>query len=300
MNRLLVAAGLLFWAGTSLVLSAWPRLARPSLRDRLAPFHPGSFGPEPPPALLGGSATDLLAGPARALGDRLAGLAGVQEPVGRRLRRVHSHLDVTSFRLRQLGWMAAAGLAGLLAAAAGAPAPLAVLLVVGTPILTFLIVEQRLAKASERWQEALGRELPVVAEQLATLLNAGFSLSSATNRVAERGSGRCASDLRVVANRIHQGLDEVQALQEWAELAAVDTVSRLVRVLSLHAEAPDLGRLVSAEARQARRDLARKTLEQMERRGEQVWIPVSVAALVPGAILLAVPVLAALRLFTTA
>ena len=35
----------------------------------------------------------------------------------------------------------------------------------------------------------------------------------------------------------------------------------------------------------------------MERRGQQVWIPVTVAALVPGAIFLAIPFIEALRLF---
>ena len=42
------------------------------------------------------------------------------------------------------------------------------------------------------------------------------------------------------------------------------------------------------------------TIEQIERRGQQVWIPVTVATLVPGAILLAVPFLAALRTFANA
>ncbi len=299
MTRLLVAAGLLLWVGAALLLSGWGRLARPSLRDRLAPFHP-SVATAPAPAALAGGPVEVLRAVARAVGDRLAGLAGVQEPVGRRLRRIHSGLDVTAFRVRQLGWMAGVAVVGLLVVAAGVPVSLGVLVLVGGPVLAFLVVEQRLAQASERWQQQVGRELPVVAEQLATLLNAGFSLGAAVNRLAARGHGCCATDLRVVANRVRQGVAEVAALEEWADLVAVDAVRRLVRVLALHTEAPDLGRLVSAEARQVRRDLQRRTVEQMERRGEQVWIPVSVAALVPGAILLAVPVLAALRLFANA
>lgn len=299
MTRLLVAAGLLMWAGTTLVLSGWSRLARPSLTDRLAPFHPSAApGASAPASSV--SLPELAGVLARAIGDRLSGLAGVTEPVGRRLRRVHSSLDATAFRLRELAWMAAAAATGLVAAGGGLPLALVGLLLLGGPTLAFLLVEQRLAKASERWQEQVGRELPVVAEQLATLLNAGFSLTAAVNRLAARGRGCCARDLRGVANRIHQGVSEVTALEEWAELVAVDSVTRLVRVLSLHTEAPDLGRLVSAEARQVRRELQRRIVEQMERRGEQVWIPVSVAALVPGAILLAVPVLAALRLFANA
>jgi hypothetical protein len=83
-------------------------------------------------------------------------------------------------------------------------------------------------------------------------------------------------------------------------VARVDVVDRLVGVLSLHTESADLGRLVSAEARLARRELQRRTIESIERRAQQVWVPVTVATLVPGVILLAVPFLAALRLFANA
>ncbi len=76
------------------------------------------------------------------------------------------------------------------------------------------------------------------------LLNAGYSLGAALARLAQRGHGSAARDLGVVVNRVRQGLSETEALREWAEIARVDAVDRLVRVLSLHAESSDLGRLV--------------------------------------------------------
>jgi type II secretory pathway component PulF len=172
------------------------------------------------------------------------------------------------------------------------------LLVAGGPLLVFLAIEQNLARRSERWQRSLAAELPVVAEQIAMLLNAGFSLGSALARVAVNGQGCAARDLRDVVNRVRQGVSEAEALREWAEVARIDGVHRLVGVLALGSEAAELGRIVSAEARQARRDLHRRTIELIERRAQQVWIPVTVATLVPGVILLAVPFLAALRLFS--
>ena len=48
-----------------------------------------------------------------------------------------------------------------------------------------------------------------------------------------------------------------------------------------------------------RREVQRELIEQIERRAQQVWIPVTVATLVPGAVLLAVPFIEALRLFST-
>jgi tight adherence protein C len=172
--------------------------------------------------------------------------------------------------------------------------------VVGAPLLAFLVMEQRLARTSERWQRDLAMELPLVSEQLAMLLNAGHSLGAALARVSQRGQGCAARDLVIVVNRIRHGLSETDALREWAEVARVDAVDRLVGVLALHGESADLGRLVSAEARQARRDLHRQTIETIERRAQQVWVPVTVATLVPGVILLAVPFLSALHLFANA
>jgi tight adherence protein C len=137
-----------------------------------------------------------------------------------------------------------------------------------------------------------------VAEQLGMLLGAGYSLGSALSRLAVRGTGACGRDLVRVTGRIRQGLTEVEALREWVAVADVEALRRLVSVLSLNRQAGDLGRLVSDEARSIRRDVHRELIETIERRGQQVWIPVTVAALVPGVIFLAVPFLDALRLFS--
>jgi tight adherence protein C len=293
-----LALGLLVWAGAALLISCWGRLRRPSLADRLMPFHPG--GGEA--ALRVGAASSpadlVLSGLGRA-GDRLASLLGISEGAARRLDRVHSATPASAFRGRQAAAALAAGLAGAAVSAVGhAPLPLAVLLVVGSPLLCFLVLEQRLTARSEAWQRATEAELPVVAEQMAMLLNAGFSVGSALGRLGERSQGVVGRDLQSVVNRIHQGLNESEALQEWAGRVRVEGVSRLVAVLTLHSAAADIGRLVTAEARATRRDLQRRTLEQIERRSEQVWVPVTVATLVPGAILLAVPFLAALHQFS--
>jgi Flp pilus assembly protein TadB len=171
------------------------------------------------------------------------------------------------------------------------------MVLLGLPLLAFLVLEQQVASASSRWQRRIFLELPVLAEQLAMLLSAGFSMGSALNRLARRGKGACARDLARVQRRIHQGISEVAALREWAELAQVDALDRLVAVVALNSDASDLGRLVSDEARSIRRDVHRDLLQTMERRGQQVWVPVTVATLVPGVIFLAIPFVEALRLF---
>jgi Flp pilus assembly protein TadB len=237
----------------------------------------------------------------REYGDRLSKLAGITEPLDRRLSRLHSPLDVDAFRLRQVAWCLTALIAAAgLAAAAPVPQVVKLLVVAGAPILAFLVVEQRLVRATDKWRGDVSLEMPVIAEQLAMLLNAGYSLGSAIARLAERGSGVVSIDFGLIVNRVRQGLSESDALEEWSDRARVEPVTRLVSVLTVHSHTADLGRLVSAEARASRRDLHRRTIETIERRAQQVWVPVTVATLIPGVILLSVPFLSALGRFSNA
>ena len=198
-----------------------------------------------------------------------------------------------------MGWavVSLACVAPVIVATGPTPA-IALLFLVGAPALAFLVLEQQLSSASVAWKGRVARELPVITEQLAMLLAAGFSLGAAMNRVADRGRGNCAHDLRRVCGRIRQGLSEGEALREWAAVADVEALDRLVSILALNRDATDLGRLVSDEARSIRRDLQRTLIATVERRAQQVWVPVTVAALVPGVLFMAVPFIEALRLFS--
>jgi tight adherence protein C len=299
--RLLGGAGLAAATGWALLLAELPWFRRRPLVDRVAPYLPG---PGRQPQRVSRSVRSLaswrdVAGPViRDLGERLARLLGVSEPLAVRLERIHAPTDITEFRMRQLGW-SGLGLAAttLLAAGLRLPGLAALGFVVGGPLLAFLLVEQRLAAASDRWRRHLFLELPVVAEQLAMLLGVGYSLGGALNRVATRGRGACGRDVARVCERIRLGLTEEAALREWATVADVPALHRLVGVLALNRMAVDLDRLISEEARSMRRDVHRELVATIGRRAQQVWIPVTVATLVPGVIFLAVPFLEALRLF---
>jgi len=301
MSRLLVGSCALLFVGATLLLSELRWVDRPSLVQRLRPYGPGGAGrPVGGGVLSVASFAEVVAPLARDLGERFARILGVSEDLGLRLHRIHSPMDASAFRVRQLGWSAMGlGAGALLAVATRPPLAAALLFVVGGPVLAFLVVEQQLARASERRQRRIFLELPVLSEQLGMLMGAGYSLGAALNRIAARGSGACAEDLAGVCGRIRQGLTEVEALREWAMVADVDALARLVAVLALNRQAGDLSRLVADEARAIRREVQRELIEQIERRAQQVWIPVTVATLVPGAILIAVPFLEALRLFSS-
>lgn len=297
--RALLFLVLVAWVGMTLVLSELRWFSRAPLADRLRPYSPGGMGRASHAGAFSVESFREAVGPmSRVVGERLARLAGVSEDLEARLTRTHSDLDVTDFRIRQVGSSVAGFGIGALLTLAARPHPVVGLaFVLGGPVLAFLIQEQRIAAASQRWQRRLFLELPVVSEQLALLLSAGFSLSSAMNRLSRRSSGSCAADLRRVGRRIRQGLSEADALKEWATVAQVDAVDRLVSVLSLNRDTSDLGRLVAEEARAVRRDVQRELIESAERRSQQVWIPVTVATLVPGVIFIAIPFIDALRFF---
>jgi tight adherence protein C len=291
--------GMTVWLGATLVLSEVRWFARTPLAERLRPYTPGGMGRTARSGILSAETFREAIGPvARRLGERLSRLMGVAEDLDVRLLRIHSSIDVTGFRIRQLGYAVAGfGAAILFVVAVPQPAIIGLFTLLAVPTLAFLLQEQRLAAASARWQRRLFLELPVVAEQLSLLLSSGYSLSAAINRTAARSDGACGADLARVGLRIRQGLSEGEALREWAALADVDALGRLVPILALSGETSDLGRLVSEEARAIRRDVQRERIEAAERRAEQVWIPVTVAALVPGVIFLAVPFIEALRIF---
>lgn len=299
MSRLLAACALAAFCGLTLLLSELRVFRRVPLAERLRVYTGGGRFKPGSGLLSVASFREVMAPLSSVVGARLARAFQVSEDLDTRLERIHSPLDATDFRMRQLGWSAAAlGVGTLAATAFGTGVAVSLALVAGGPMLAFLILEQRVAKASQRWQRRIFLELPVVTEQLGMLLAAGWSLNSAMARVSERGAGACATDLRRALARVRQGLSDVDALREWAALADVAALHRLVTVLALNQEAADLGRLIGEEARAVRQEAQRELIESIEKRAQQVWVPVTAATLVPGVMLMGVPFFDALTLFS--
>ena len=148
MSRTLAIVGLTTFTGSALLLSELRWFRRPSLVERLSPFAPVHARRSRLGLLSAASFRDIIAPLSNSVGERIARLFGVNEEVGRRLRRIHSPLDVTTFRVRQAGWAAASFAAGLaVSATLSVPAALAVFVILGAPTLSFLLLEQQVASA---------------------------------------------------------------------------------------------------------------------------------------------------------
>ncbi len=298
MMRILAASAIFLFVGATLILSELRFFKTRSLAARVSPYLPGERLSRGGEILSVESFGQLLRPLSEAVGGVAARVFGVSEELPRRLRRVHWDISASEFRLRQVGWAVGAAMTVLLfGLVLGLPTPLIVMFLLIAPLLAFLIVEQQLANASDLWKHRTFQELPVVSEQIAMLLGSGYSLGAALQRVSARGSGVVARDLEVVTQRIRQGSGEHAALLEWADTVDVEAVNRLVAILSLNKEAGDLGTMVAAEARTVRAEAHRELLEAIERKNQQVWVPVTLAALVPGVILMMIPFLSALAEF---
>lgn len=297
--RMAIICAALAGAGTAISLSTFRWFRNTSLSDRLLPFNSGeTFITQRQPLRESILKTSL---PTFSLSaERLARVLGVEENLVVRLQRAGWKLEPSDFRTKQFGWAAASlGLTLLLLFALRPPPIVVPVFVVAAPLLALLAIEQQLISATSKRQFELFNELPVISEQLAMLLSAGYSVGGALNRLAERNSGICGEELRIVTERIRLGLSIKSALKEWAERANVPELFRLVAILTLSDEAGDLGRLVAAEAATIRKEAHRQMLATIEKRGQQVWIPVTVATLVPGVIFLIIPFLQALSLFSS-
>jgi hypothetical protein len=300
-NRLVVtAAGMGLFVGLVVVLGELSWFRRLSLTDRIRPHvRSGSATAAANGVLSVASLRDVFGPLAATAGSRVSRSLGIGDELADRLARAGVRSTPAEFRLRQFTIAISTMLVvAALAAVVAPPAPVAIAAPLAGFALAYLVVEQRVTSASAAWQRRVTLELPVVIEQLGMLLSSGHSLSGAIARIGQRGRGECAAGFRRVTLRIGQGLSEVDALRELAAMADVPALGRLVSVLALNREATDLGTLIAGEARLVRHEVHRSLVETIERRAQTVWIPVTVATLVPGVIFMAVPFVDAMRQLT--
>jgi tight adherence protein C len=162
-NPLLLLTGALLWAGLTLLLSELRWFSRRSLVERLGPYVPGGMGVRTRAGVLSVESFREAVGPlARLLGGQFSRVFGVTEDLDRRLTRIHSSLDVTEFRVRQIGWaIAGFGVGSLATVAFRPPVVVALLLMLGgMPCWRSSLLEQQVSGASDRWKRSVYLELP--------------------------------------------------------------------------------------------------------------------------------------------
>ena len=275
-----LALGLGLWSLVSLL----PRLSRPRLIHRVAPYlidvSPAAREllarrtVEPLPVV--GALFSPITGRARAA---LGRLLGGPTTIELRLRQSGSRLTVDEFRARQLVWaVLGAGLGLLLAlgVARGTSVPFAVqaLIVVGGAVAGVVLRDALLQRAAKRRVERIREELPTVLEFLTLSLSAGEGILDAIRRVARASHGELAHELAGVISVVNTGIPLADALTDLAAGLQLAPLSRAVdHITGALERGTPLAEVLRAQAQDARDEAKRELLEVAGKKEVAMLVP---------------------------
>ncbi|WP_312854848.1 type II secretion system F family protein [Agromyces agglutinans] len=295
---LAVVAGAMLGLGLWLVVAATPRIGRPRLMERVAPYIADISeqareslerkASDPSPVL------GLLVLPsARRARDLAWQVLGGNEVIARRLRQAGSPKTVERWRGEQLAWAAAAfAVASVLAWLSPSFQTMPMIVRLSAPVLAAalgaLACDWMLQRAARRRLARISAELPTVLEMLTLSLTAGEGILDAIRRLG-RGSGELPGEFARVAAAVGTGVPLSSALAELRDGLAHPALSRaLDQVLGALERGAPLASVLGAQAGDAREE-AKRTIIELAGRKE-------IAMLVP-LIFLILPVTVAFALF---
>lgn len=263
-----IACGVVLGLGLWTVASLAPRMSRPRLARRIAPYltDVSAFAREsltpPPPGPL--PIVGVLLAPGLARGQRvLDRLLGGSEVTARRLRQSGSPLNLAAFRSRQLLWCLAGSALGIaVALAAQLPIPARVGIVGVAGIGGLLLPDQLLQRSARARLARLDAELPVVLEFLTLCLSAGEGVLDALRRVSRVSHGELAGELSGVVASVGTGLPFGQTLAALARDLELPAFTRCVdQLLGALDRGTPLADVFRAQAQDARDEAKRSLLE---------------------------------------
>lgn len=267
-----VVLGIGLGFGLWLIASLAPRLSRPRLARRVAPYLAdisagarATLAPAPPgPLPVVGMLLEPVAARGRAA---LGAVLGGSETIGRRLRQSGSALSVEGFRSRQLLWAVGGAIFGIVlgvAIAAARPVPfwLAPVLALVFAAVGVIGRDYLLQRAAHRRLARLAGELPVLLEFLTLSLSAGEGILDAVRRVARTSTGELSQELGEVVAAVSTGLPFGETLSALARDLELAPFSRCVdQVVGALERGTPLAEVLQAQAQDARDDAKRGLLE---------------------------------------
>lgn len=279
-----VSCGILLGVGFWSLASLLPRLGRPRLVARVAPYladvSPGArellaHRTADPLPVVGLLVAPLLARSRAVLGRVLGGA----ETIELRLRQSGSELSIETFRSCQLLW----GLCGLvtgllldLAITRGQPLPppaqfviVALLGIAGVVARDYVL--QRAARAR---LERISNELPSILEFLTLSLSAGEGILDALRRVSRIGRGALAGEIADVVAGVNTGLPLGDSLVALADRLRLPALSRCVEQMTGALErGTPLSEVLRAQAQDGRDEAKRELLEVAGKKEVAMLVP---------------------------
>jgi len=274
------ALGIGLWSLVSLI----PRLGRPRLVDRVAPYiidvSPGARellarrSADPLPVFWS-LFSPLVARARSLLGAVLGGSATIQL----RLRQSASPLSVDAFRSRELLWTiggAAAGVLGSAALGRAQPVPGAVPAVVisACAVSGLIFRDHLLQRAAKARLERLSSELPTVLEFLTLSLSAGEGILDAIRRVSRVSHGELAAEFGGVVAAVNTGLPLGESLASLAEGVHLPAPTRCVeQITGALKRGTPLAEVLRAQAQDSRDESKRELLEVAGKKEVAMLVP---------------------------
>ncbi len=133
------------------------------------------------------------------------------------------------------------------------------------------------------------QDLYKLLSQLANLLSSGYSLPAAIIRMAENAPGVWQEHLARVKVSLDHGVELPNALEQLAQRLYTHRLSRALLLLASAYRNHTAFAVCERLAEQEAESVYNRLLAEGERRLQLVWIPVAIATLVPGILLLIAP-----------
>jgi tight adherence protein C len=275
-----LALGLGLWSLVSMV----PRLSRPRLVSRVAPYvldvsvdarELHSRVPSNPLPVFGILFAPLISWLSRAIGVVLGGT----ETIAQRLRQAGSAMTVSEFRSRQVIWSAAGAAVGVAAAVALARNQHASVLLNGALVAlcaigAFVLRDFFLQREAKLRMSRMASELPTVLEFLTLSLSAGEGILDAIRRISKVSSGELARELAGVVAKVNTGLPFAECLQTSADELQLQAFSRCVeQIVGALDRGTPLVEVLRAQAQDSRELSKRELLEVAGRKEVAMLVP---------------------------
>ncbi|WP_168628148.1 type II secretion system F family protein [Cryobacterium sp. BB307] len=272
-----IALGLGLWSLVSLV----PRIGRPRLIHRVAPYLIDvSDGARELVARRPANPLPVFGALLEPLSARIRSEAGAAT-TQLRLRQAGSDLSVESFRARKLAWaVGGAGVGVVIAAAMSrtqtAPVVVSIVIAVLSTVAGYLLRDWLLQRAAKRRMSRIASEQPTVLEFLTLSLAAGEGILDSLRRVARAGSGDLSSELGRVVSEVNSGMALSVALNGLVLGIRLPALSRAVDQLvgALERGSP-LADVLRAQAQDAREQAKRELIEVAGKKEIAMMVPIS-------------------------
>ncbi|MFT2815843.1 type II secretion system F family protein [Leifsonia sp. A12D58] len=283
-QALAVLCGAMLGIGLWSLVSLTPRLSRPRLADRVAPYvldvsaearlYVGRTSTDPIPVL--GALFAPLFNRATAM---LSAVLGGRETVTIRLHQSGSTKSVQESRSEQLLW-ALIGCAGGLLAVVTVPqvgdAPL-----VARVLLPFLVGigggyarDIALQSAAKARMLRIESELPTVLEFLTLSLAAGEGILDSLRRVSSSSSGELSGELSGVMTEVRLGVPLADSLQRMSQRLQLPSLTRCVdQITNALERGSPLAEVLRAQAQDAREETKRRLLETVGKKEVAMLVP---------------------------